>query len=1224
MILLRLLRLLAANPPPVPVAPFIFTFVSPKMIDRAALLSDLQRLLSTLEADLRTRATATPEIDARFKADHAAALADKRTAAPFLEWREDLLTQAAVAWILGCVFVRFLEDNAFLDLPLLSGPGDRLKAAQDQHLLYVRAHPTDSDREYLLHVFATVGRLPALGRLYDAHNPLYLLGPSADGALKLLRFWQDTDHATGALVHDFTDPAADTRFVGDLYQDLSEAARKRFALLQTPVFVEEFILDRTLEPAIRTFGLAKVRMIDPTCGSGHFCLGSFARLLAHWQKAEPGTNADELVRRALAAVHGIDLNPFAVAIARFRLLVAALRAAGVSKVRSAPAWPLNVFTGDALLFGPEPGQQEAGELLSAAIKGAYRTEDAEDATRVLSQHYHAVVGNPPYIIVRDKALNKAYRDRFKSCHRKYSLAVPFFERFFDLAQLGGGTERQPGGYVGKITANSFMKREFGKKLVENYIPRWDLTHIISTDGAYLPGHGTPTVIVFGRNQRPVAPTIRTLLGIKGEPATPDDPAKGLVWQAILDQIDRPGSESEFITSGDSLREPFHSHPWSIGGGGASELKEQIDDAGSSSLGHAASAIGVSAVAGEDDIFFADDLATWDRRHVERNSIRPLGIGDAVRDWRFYEVSWALYPYDDKGDFIGANSAEPYFWYYRTHLVSGIYFNQTKEARGLDWRDYAVLVKDKLTRPESISFGEVATHNHFVLDRGGKVFNRTAPVIKLPATATEDDHLGLLGLLNSSTACFYLKQVCFPKGGDHQGSEGARVRTTLWDERYAFNSTQVGGLPLPAGRPLALARKLDRYAQKLQATSPDALSADTAKLTRDELDAAQALYARILARMIGLQEDLDWEVYALYGLTAEPLTHGGTDSLPLALGQRAFEIALARKIAAGEEQSEWFARHGSTPITEIPDIGGQEIIERRLRLIATDKAIGLIERPEYKRRWNVTSWAEQLTAALRSWLLDRLETLSHSVAEPALFSVSELAERTRADADFQRVAGLYTGRPDFDFTSLVADLVEAESVPSLPGQRYKESGLRKRTQWEDTWAKQRAEDAITARLSAKGLTDAVLKQAIHSAVQAELGEIPVPPKYASADFLKSTFWKMRGKLDVPRERWISYLGAERAVDPTLVLAWAGWTHLQQAQALAAHYERLRSDGASESQLGKLLASLAELIPWLLQWHNEIDPAYGERMGDFFKTFVEEESRRLHLTPEDLKRIATNRT
>ena len=38
------------------------------------------------------------------------------------------------------------------------------------------------------------------------------------------------------------------------------------------------------------------------------------------------------------------------------------------------------------------------------------------------------------------------------------------------------------------------------------------------------------------------------------------------------------------------------------------------------------------------------------------------------------------------------------------------------------------------------------------------------MIKLPEGATEDDHLALLGVLNSSTACFWLKQVCHKKGG----------------------------------------------------------------------------------------------------------------------------------------------------------------------------------------------------------------------------------------------------------------------------------------------------------------------------------------------------------------------------------------------------------------------------------------------------------------------------
>ena len=67
-------------------------------------------------------------------------------------------------------------------------------------------------------------------------------------------------------------------------------------------------------------------MIDPACGSGHFLLGAFPRLLDRWQRKEPGTNVRELTQRALNSIHGVDINPFAVAIARFRLLLVAMKA----------------------------------------------------------------------------------------------------------------------------------------------------------------------------------------------------------------------------------------------------------------------------------------------------------------------------------------------------------------------------------------------------------------------------------------------------------------------------------------------------------------------------------------------------------------------------------------------------------------------------------------------------------------------------------------------------------------------------------------------------------------------------------------------------------------------------------------------------------------------------------------------------------------------------------
>lgn len=101
-----------------------------------------------------------------------------------------------------------------------------------------------------------------------------------------------------------------------------------------------------------------------------------------------------------------------------------------------------------------------------------------------------MVGNPPYITVKDSQLNSAYRKRYPStCHRKYLLAAPFAERFFDLAD----TSRN--GFAGMITANSFMKRQFGKKLIEEFLPQVDLTHVVDTSVAFIPGHTTSTVIL---------------------------------------------------------------------------------------------------------------------------------------------------------------------------------------------------------------------------------------------------------------------------------------------------------------------------------------------------------------------------------------------------------------------------------------------------------------------------------------------------------------------------------------------------------------------------------------------------------------------------------------------------------------------------------------------------------------------------------------------------------
>jgi hypothetical protein len=373
-----------------------------RTIDTAALLPGLQRLVKNLKADLLERLREHPEIDAKLRADaYTPVEKGGRTAQAYEVWRDDYLEQVAVAWVLACIFVRFMEDIDLIVGTYLAGiTPDRRRQAEDAHQRYLQAHPHESDREYLLDVFRQVGSIRAARDLFaEGKTPLWALGPSGDGAARLLAFWRAIDPATGELLRPLRVDGGDTRFLGDLYQDLSESARKKYALLQTPEFVEEFILDHTLSPALDEFGLESARLIDPTCGSGHFLLGAFRRLFRLWNEREPATEPTVLAERALDAVHGVDVNPFAVAIARFRLIVEAMHLCGLRRLDKSPGWKIHVTFGDSLMHGDtfdERGfRQEWLPSEEPWSDPVYALEDPAGLRAILNRQYHAVVGNPP-------------------------------------------------------------------------------------------------------------------------------------------------------------------------------------------------------------------------------------------------------------------------------------------------------------------------------------------------------------------------------------------------------------------------------------------------------------------------------------------------------------------------------------------------------------------------------------------------------------------------------------------------------------------------------------------------------------------------------------------------------------------------------------------------------------------------------------------------------------
>jgi len=405
--------------------------------------------------------------------------------------------------------------------------------------------------------------------------------------------------------------------------------------------------------------------------------------------------------------------------------------------------------------------------------------------------------------------------------------------------------------------------------------------------------------------------------------------------------------------------------------------------------------------------------------------------------------------------------------------------------------------------------------------------------------------------------------------------------------------------------------------------------------KDSLATAAEEWQATRRQQIALQEELDWQAYSLYALLDESLTLPlATTPPPVDLGERAFEIALARRVAAGGPATTWFERHGSKPLTEIPahwPADYRKLIQKRLDSIESNPNVKLIEQPEYKRRWNTESWADRQATALREFLLERLERLfdhdgrmndsGGATAEfpIGLVSIGDLATAARRDRLFMEAAEVLTGDVAFDAGVLIAKLVEEESCPVLPQLRYKPTGARKHAEWQGVWELQRKEDAIDARSALPPQHPQHLspEQAAEKK-RTDIGDIPVPPKYTSADFAKPGYWRLRGKLDVPKERFVALPGIA-GPDGTPLYAWAGLNHLELAKAIGDFYGLVQTEygGSDDPRLVPLLANLSELLPWVQQWHPETLPDYGGPPADFYNQFIRDEAAARGLTWADIR-------
>src|SRR2546423_90127 len=114
--------------------------------------------------------------------------------------------------------------------------------------------------------------------------------------------------------------------------------------------------------------------------------------------------------RRRAAVYGADLNEYACALSRFRLLLSVVGETGVTDVAQLRDLHFNVITCDSLI----PWERIKEQLLPGMADCSWLASYGSDVERernitFFKTGFHAGVGNPPYIAVAGKEKREGCR-----------------------------------------------------------------------------------------------------------------------------------------------------------------------------------------------------------------------------------------------------------------------------------------------------------------------------------------------------------------------------------------------------------------------------------------------------------------------------------------------------------------------------------------------------------------------------------------------------------------------------------------------------------------------------------------------------------------------------------------------------------------------------------------------------------------------------------------------
>lgn len=322
---------------------------------------------------------------------------------------------------------------------------------------------------------------------------------------------------------DFRGMNRDT--LGDLYQSLLPIElRKKMGEFYTDVEVVEYILHRT--GFVKEARNGAPTVLDPACGSGTFLVRAAHHLLEG--AFERGVNHEQALSLVERSIHGLDINDFAVFIARVNLLFLVFDL--VAETRRDVDFQVH----------------EANSLAAASVPVQYttphggrlpKTLELTPGESVRENTYDFVVGNPPY--VRAERIPAEDRPILQDLYTAVSegsdnLAIYFVHRARQWLK--------PGGSFGMIVLRACSDAGYAKrlraKLGEDDVTVTEITPLDWLCHELFDADVVPMVLMFQAGKRPAEHRLRLVQGLR--------------------------SRAELLAVGDSISDKHvHDVPWDL-------------------------------------------------------------------------------------------------------------------------------------------------------------------------------------------------------------------------------------------------------------------------------------------------------------------------------------------------------------------------------------------------------------------------------------------------------------------------------------------------------------------------------------------------------------------------------------------------------------------------------------------------------------------------------------